>query len=321
MSIITTTCFGLQFSGFSFNASGINNQIYRQLEKIGKSNSAAIMLKSITLEKRLGNENPKYIVKSPLIPGCTFNSMGLPNDGIEKSLEYVTALKQAMLAGEIPKKPIIASISGLSLAENIELYKQVQANGDADAVEVNLSCPNVIGKPIIGYDIEQIEQTLHEFSKIGGNVKTGFKLPPYLDVTMFDKVSEVLLKYKVDFISSINTVSALVIDAQKESVIIKPKNGVGGLGGDFVKPVGLLNVRSFYERIGDKIDIIGVGGVRTGTDAFEYALAGACAVQVGSAFAHEGEEIFTKIDTELQDILTKKGYNSISEVIGKLKVL
>jgi len=308
---------GLDFSGYAINASGINNQALSQLKKIADSPSAAVMLKSTTLEKRLGNPNPKYIVKSPLIPGCTFNSMGLPNDGIAKSLGYVEELK------EYSQKPVIISISGLSLDENVELFKQIQTHGKADAVEINLSCPNVIGKPIIGYDLEQIETTLKAISKIKGVVKLGLKLPPYLDVTMFDKVAKILLEYKdlVKFISTINTVSALVIDPKKESVIIKPKNGVGGLGGDFVKPIGLLNVRSFYERLNGEIAIIGVGGIRNGTDAFEYLLAGADSVQVGTAFAHEGIKVFEKIEIELKTILEEKGYQSIEEIKGGLKTL
>jgi len=313
----STTVANIAMSSYTLNASGINNQIASQLKKIANSSAGAVMLKSTTQNKRLGNPNPKYIVKSPYIPGCTFNSMGLPNDGIEKSLQYVAQLKQ------YTQKPIIISISGLSLTENTELFQQIQTNGMADAVEVNLSCPNVIGKPIIGYDIQQIEDTLAAFQKIGGNVKLGLKLPPYLDVTMFDRVSKVLLQYAdfIGFIASINTVSALVIDPKKESVMIQPKKGVGGLGGDFVKPIGLLNVRSFYERIGDKIDIVGVGGVRTGSDAFEYLLAGARAVQVGSAFAHEDVGVFEKINTQLEEILQQKGYSSIEEVRGKLKFL
>jgi len=317
MATTHTSISHIHLPNFAFNASGINNQVLSQLKKIADSGAGAVMLKSTTVEKRLGNENPKYVVKSQLIPGCTFNSMGLPNDGIEKSLEYVLELKN------YTQKPIFISISGLSLAENVQLFQQVQNDAKADAVEINLSCPNVVGKPIIGYDLQQIEDTLSALKNLKKSVKVGLKLPPYLDVTMFDEVSKILLKYVnfVDFISTINTVSALVIDPKKESVVIKPKNGIGGLGGDFVKPIGLLNVHSFYQRLEDKIDIVGVGGVRNGTDAFEYALAGAKAVQVGSGFAHEGLAIFEKINVELAKILDEKGYKNVEDARGKLKFL
>ena len=87
--------------GFVFNASGINNEVLTQLQKIHNSDSAVVMFKSCTLDQRKGNLPPKYLVKSSLIPGCTFNSMGLPNKGIEQNLEYISMLKKET------EKPII----------------------------------------------------------------------------------------------------------------------------------------------------------------------------------------------------------------------
>ena len=315
--------------GFVFNASGINNEVLAQLQKIHNSGSAVVMLKSCTLEQRKGNLPPKYLVKSSLIPGCTFNSMGLPNKGIEQSLEYIDTLKKEA------KKPIFVSTVGVEdpLKENQILITKIQKQGLADFIEVNLSCPNIehssnkttgktnIKTGVLAYDFESLEKMVTQLAKIQGPAKIGFKLPPYTDSSQFEIVSQILLGSKASFISSINTLPALVINPEKESVVIKPKKGQGGLGGDFIKPLALYNVHQFFERIGDTIDIIGVGGIRTGSDAFEYALAGAKCVQVGSAFAQEGVGIFSKIHTELKSILDQKGYQNIQEVIGKLKFL
>ena len=115
--MISTQLASHQLTGYAYNASGINNQILSQLKKIADSGSGAITLKSATMEQREGNPNPKYDVKSDLIPGCTLNSMGLPNEGIVKTLEFVKELK------EYSNKPIIVSLSGLSLDENLRMPK------------------------------------------------------------------------------------------------------------------------------------------------------------------------------------------------------
>jgi dihydroorotate dehydrogenase (fumarate) len=311
-----TNLAGKQLQSYIYNASGINNQVLSQLKKIADSASGAITLKSATIEAREGNPNPKYIVKSDLIPGCTLNSMGLPNDGIEKTLEFVQELKN------YTTKPIVFSLSGLSLDENLEMIKKVQAQDLADLIELNLSCPNIVGKPMVGNDPEQVENTLKKLREIGGNIKLGVKLPGYTDLPIYDQITGLLLKYKVDYITCCNTLgNCLVIDPEKESAIIKPKMGLGGLAGDFVKPLALGNVWNFYQRLQGKVQIVGVGGVRTGTDAFEFLLAGADAVQIGTTFAQEGLGAFERINQEFDQIMSERGYAEVNSAKGKLKMI
>lgn len=316
---LNTQLAGLDLPNFVYNASGVNNEIYSQLQKIALSDSAAILLKSTTLEARKGNENPKYIVKSKLIPGCTFNSMGLPNKGIIETLEFINQLKNLDLGS---KKPVIVSISGLSLQENLEMLKKITENGKADLIEINLSCPNLAGKSLVGYDLDQTKNLLQQIQKLDLKIPFGLKLPAYLDLFYFDIFSELFLKFGVSFITCINTLgNTLVIDPQKESTVIKPKNGFGGLGGDYLKPIALGNIHNFYLRLQNKISIVGVGGIRTGLDAFEFLLAGSDCVQIATTFAQEGLGAFTRINTELQQILKSKNYTSIQQVKGKLKYL
>jgi dihydroorotate dehydrogenase (fumarate) len=311
-----TNLAGKQLQSYIYNASGINNQVLSQLKKIADSASGAVTLKSATIEARAGNPNPKYIVKSDLIPGCTLNSMGLPNEGIEKTLEYVQELKN------YTTKPIIFSLSGLSLDENLEMIKKVQDQDLADLIELNLSCPNIVGKPMVGNDPEQVEDTLQKIREIGGNIKLGVKLPGYTDLPIYDQITELLLKYKVDYITCCNTLgNCLVIDPDKESAVIKPKMGLGGLAGDFIKPLALGNVWNFYQRLQGKVQIVGVGGVRTGTDAFEFLLAGADAVQIGTTFAQEGLGAFERINQEFDQIMSERGYAEINSAKGKLKMI
>ena len=314
--MISTQLGAHQLTGYAYNASGINNQILSQLKKIADSGSGAITLKSATMEAREGNPNPKYIVKSDLIPGCTLNSMGLPNEGIVKTLEFVKELK------EYSNKPIIVSLSGLSLDENLRMLKMVQSQNLADLIELNLSCPNIPNKPMVGYDPEQVNNTLKQVRDIGGNIKLGVKLPPYTDLPIFDQISELLLQYQVSYITCCNTLgNCLVINPDTETTLIKPKNGLGGLAGDYIKPLALGNVWNFYQRLQGKVQIVGVGGIRTGTDAFEFLLAGADAVQIGTTWAQEGIGAFERINNEFEQIMASKGYAQISSALGQLKTI
>lgn len=148
----------------------------------------------------------------------------------------------------------------------------------------------------------------------------GIKLPPYFDLAHFDEMAAVLNKFPLTYVNSVNSVgNALYIDVDEESVVIKPKDGFGGLGGEYIKPTALANVRAFYTRLNPSIKIIGTGGIKNGKDAFEHLLCGATMLQIGTELHKEGPAIFERITRELQEIMTAKGYTSVDEFRGKLK--
>ena len=93
------------------------------------------------------------------------------------------------------------------------------------------------------------------------------------------------------------------------------------MGGRLIKPVALANVRAFWKLLGNRIPIIGVGGVETGTDIFEHLLCGASAVQVGTALVEKGIGVFERLEGELVEVLSRKGYNSVAACRGQLKEL
>jgi dihydroorotate dehydrogenase (fumarate) len=313
MADLTTTIGGVQLPSYVFNASGPKDVTLDELRIIGNSAAGAIMMKSCTLEPRNGNEEPRYaFLKAPY---GSINSMGLPNLGYKEYVKFSGTLKK-----EFPGKPVIASLAGMGPEDYPVLVKALQ-NSDADILEVNLSCPNVKGKPQIGYDFDQSDAILKSIMSLGKK-PLGVKLPPYFDFVHFEQMAMVLKRYPLAFVACINSLgNTLVIDPETESPVIKPKGGFGGLGGEYVKPVALANVRAFSQLLGDKMAIIGVGGVRTGTDAFEFLLAGADAVQVGTAFYEEGPECFGRIQSELAALLDRKKYANITSAKGKLKVL
>jgi dihydroorotate dehydrogenase (fumarate) len=150
----------------------------------------------------------------------------------------------------------------------------------------------------------------------------GVKLPPYFDPAHHEKMARVIKRVGVDFLSLINSVgNGLVVDSERESVVIKPKGGFGGLGGAVIKPVALANVRAFWKLFEGRIPIIGVGGVMTGTDVFEHLLCGASAVQIGTVLVEEGVGAFERLEQELSALLAKKGYASPQACRGQLKEL
>lgn len=290
-----------------YNASGPRCSTKEELEKLGISKSFAILSKSCTLNFREGNCKPRY--KS--FKRFSINSMGLPNLGYKEYKKILPNLKKF-------KKPIIASVSGLSLEENLVIIKEFCSVEEIDAIELNLSCPNVPGKPQVGYDFDQVEKVLYEVKKIC--TKTfGIKLPPYFDFAHFEKISGIINKSGVSFVVCINSLgNGLVIDNEKESVVISPKNGFGGIGGSIIKPFGLSNVKKFRELLRPEISIVGVGGISSGSDMFEYILAGADAVQIGTAFMDEDVGVFDRILNEFIEIMQRKGYTFINQIKNKL---
>lgn len=135
-------------------------------------------------------------------------------------------------------------------------------------------------------------------------------------------MADILNKFPLSFVTCINSIgNGLFIDAEKEEVVIKPKNGFGGFGGEYAKPTALANVRMFYTLLKPEIAIIGCGGVLTGKDVFEHLLCGASMVQVGTQFMKESSEVFPRLITELEQVMQEKGYKSIQDFRGKLKTI
>ncbi|MDT2741868.1 dihydroorotate oxidase [Lactococcus garvieae] len=306
-----TTFAHTKFANPFMNASGVHCMTIEDLQELEKSDAGAYITKSCTLEKREGNPSPRYV---DLALG-SINSMGLPNLGFNYYLDYVLEVQQNQ------DTPIFFSIAGMSPEENLEMLDSIQKSAFSGITELNLSCPNVPGKPQLAYDFQATEQLLEKVFAFF-NKPLGVKLPPYFDLAHFDQMADILNKFPLTYVNSVNSIgNALFIDTEEEAVVIKPKNGFGGLGGQYIKPTALANVRAFYTRLKPEIQIIGTGGIETGQDAFEHLLCGASMLQIGTALHKEGPEIFTRISRELQEIMDKKGYQSIDEFRGKLKSL
>ncbi|MFC1768606.1 dihydroorotate oxidase [Nanoarchaeota archaeon] len=300
---------GVEFSHPIFNAAGPNDETLEQLHIIGKSNSSAVMMKTCTLEPREGNPKPRYYEDEL----GSINSSGLPNAGYKEYGKYAPILKAAY------NKPVIASMIGMKPDDNLKIIKFLSSIQEIDIIELNLSCPNIVGKPQIGYDMEASDKLIGQVKEVCTK-PLGLKLPPYFDLVHFENIAKIINKHKPDFVTCINSLgNGLIIDPKTEKAVIKPKGGFGGVGGAYCKPTALANVRKFYELLDKKIQIVGVGGISKGTDAFEFILAGASAVQIGTQFVKEGADVFNRVLIEFEDYYRKKGYKNIEDFKGKLK--
>jgi len=289
------------------------------LAKIGKSRAGAVLAKSATVLKQDGNDMPRY--KEIDVGGgniMSINSEGLPNKGIDYYIATV-----AVQSGTDNNKPYIVSLSAKNLNDNLECFQRAANKEGVSAVELNLACPNIIGHPIIGYDTVQLREVLEAFKVHPDILKVplGIKLPPYFDNVHWKNACEVINEYDfITFVVSTNTVgNALIVDTEAEQPLIRPNGGHGGLGGAVVKYISLANVRKLRSLLREDIDIVGVGGVSTGEDAFNLILCGATAVQIGTCHAKEKGGVFERVAEELSALMQRKGYDTISDFRGKLK--
>jgi dihydroorotate dehydrogenase (fumarate) len=306
---LSITIAGVKFPSCFMNASGALCVTREELASLGRSRSGAIVTKSMTMEPRTGNPEPRYVG----FPGGSINSMGLPNLGYRTYADLIPDLRRF-------GKPIIASVAGLCEDDFVTIAGAVNG-AKPDLMEINLSCPNIPGKPQIGYDPQDSERLLRRVRPLV-TVPMGVKLPPYFDPAHHAVMADVLRRTGIDFLTLINSVgNGLVVDPEREAVVIKPKGGFGGLGGSIIKPVALANVRAFWRLFKGQCPIIGTGGVASGVDAFEHFLCGASAVQVGTALVEEGIGLFDRLERELTLVLEKKGYESPAACRGRLKEL
>lgn len=314
---IQTTVAGIKFEHPIFNASGPSCTTWDELEWLGKSESSGIMMKSCSLEPREWNPEPRY-TNTDL---WSLNSMWLPNLWYDTYTDFSKKLQKY-------NKPVVASVVWFKWSEIVEkndfvkITQAFQDDSGVDLIEVNLSCPNVVWKPQLAYDFDDADYLIGMVESLWDK-PIGLKLPPYFDPAHTDAMAKVILKHpNVKFLTCINSVgNTLIIDSEKEEPLIKPKGWFGGLGGDYVKPVALANVRAFYKLLWDKVDIIWVGWIKSWIDVFDFLLCWAKAVQIWTIYEKEWGESFWRIKREFEQYLDKKWYNCVEDFIGNLKEL
>jgi dihydroorotate dehydrogenase (NAD+) catalytic subunit len=239
----------------------------REMEKYyDLSNIGGISSKGLTIKPRLGNDVPR-------VAECDagmLNSVGLQNPGIEYFIEH--ELPHMLSYGCV----VIANIAGHQFEEYADMAKLLDKT-DVDAIELNLSCPNVSsGCMAFGSDASMI-RAVTESVKTVTNKPVWVKLTP--NVTSVSEMALAAQDGGADAVSLINTLLGMVIDIETRRPVLK--NNAGGYSGPGVKPVAVRMVNEVFNSV--DIPVIGMGGIMNAADALEFMIAGACAVQVGTA--------------------------------------
>jgi len=289
---------GLSLRNPTLLASGILDETGGSLLRVFKSGAGAVVSKSICLHPRAGYKNPTIVE----LENGMINAMGLPNPGIE---EYGTEIAKAVKSGVI----LVGSAFGKDEHEYASVAMEFEKHGAA-AVELNLSCPHAKG---LGLEIAQSAGAVEGFTRA---VKSVVKIPvmPKLspNVTNVANLGLAAERGGADAVVAINTVKAIAISAELRTPVLS--NKYGGLSGPAIKPIGLRCVYDLYEAV--DVPVIGVGGVTTGLDAVEYFMAGASAVQIGTALRTRGYSAFRLICKEIQQFMEKEGFKTVGEMVG-----
>ncbi|NQU17163.1 MAG: dihydroorotate dehydrogenase [Candidatus Saganbacteria bacterium] len=273
---------------------------YSELVNINKL--GAIVTKSITVKPRIGNRPPRICET----PAGMLNSIGLQNEGLKKFTE------EALPFLEKFDTPLIVSIAGETAKEFIKLAKTLSKFPIVKALEINISCPNVEkGGMLFGCAPEGTEEVVKTVRQ-ATNLPLIVKLSP--NVTDIRVIAQKAEQAGANALSLINTLLGMSININT----MKPRLGniKGGLSGPAIRPVAVRMAWEVAQVV--KIPIIGIGGIMNAQDAIEFFLAGASAVQIGTAnFVDPNASI--KIINGIKKYLEEKKLSNIKEIIGKLK--
>jgi len=281
-------------------ASGILGISLDVFNRIYRSGAGAVVTKSLSKEPWDGYPNPTIFSVGG---GGWINAVGLSNPGAPNFAKMIESNKDV---------PIIVSLVG-SIPEDFEFMVNEFTNCNVAGYELNLSCPHVAKVGLeVGDDpelVKKIVSTVKKSTNVPVIAKVGLGTTNYLDTV------GIAIDSGIDAITAINTVRAMAVDVNTQKPILS--NKFGGLSGTPIKPIAL---RCVYE-ISSKynIPIIGCGGISTWEDAVEFFLAGASAIQIGSAVGDRWVDVFNEINTGILQYMEKKGISRIEEMVGLAK--
>jgi dihydroorotate dehydrogenase (NAD+) catalytic subunit len=282
----------------TLNASGVLGMSVPLLRRVYDSGVGAVVTKSLGPQARFGHLNPTVVP----VEGGILNAMGLPNPGVNYFIDEIQKLKSQNV-------PVIASFFASTLKEFSESASLLSEAG-SDALELNLSCPNVEGEVgMCAADALSVERVTAAVKAVTDKPVL-VKLSP--NVTDIASIAVAAEKGGADAITATNTLKAMTIDTNFKRPVLM--NVTGGLSGPALKPIALRCVWEIFEAV--EIPIIGCGGVATGIDAVEYILAGASAVEIGTAVMTRGFEVYGEINEGIRTYLTENGYSKVSELVG-----
>jgi dihydroorotate dehydrogenase (NAD+) catalytic subunit len=299
---VSTKILDLKLANPTMLASGIMGVSGASCCFVAKNGAGAIVPKSLGPKEREGHSNPVLV---EFKEGVGFlNAVGLPNSGVDNSLgEIEFAMKNAGV-------PVIPSLFGGTKEEYGEVAEKLSTL-NPQMLEVNLSCPNTASD--FGEAFALSAETASDVIRL---VKEKTKVPIMAklapNVPDIGKIAKAVEAAGADAISAINTMPGMEIDVKTGKPVLHNKSG--GVSGPALKPIAVKCVYDIYESV--SVPIVGIGGVSTGEDAVEMIMAGARAVEIGTAIYYRGIDVFRKVTDEIKQFMHENGYNSISEMVG-----
>ncbi len=292
---------GVQFKNPVITASGTFGfgQEYARIYDI--SRLGGISCKGTTLHERPGNLPPRIAET----PSGILNSVGLQNPGVD------TFLKEDLPFLAKQNLVVIANIAGSQVEDYVETVRRLQGSA-VDMIELNISCPNVKeGGVSFGTSAKSVENITKQVKAVAGQPLMVKLTPNVTDITEMAAAAEA---GGADAVSLINTLTGMKIDIRTRRPLLK--NNTGGMSGPAVFPVALRMVWQVANRV--KIPVVGMGGIAKWEDAVEMLLAGATAIQIGTA---NFTDAYTplKVIQGLNDYLDANGEKSVTDIIGKVQ--
>jgi dihydroorotate dehydrogenase (NAD+) catalytic subunit len=289
---------GIKLPNPTILASGILGVSSEIMIRAARAGAGAVITKSFNRKGREGYHNPSFIE----VHGSYLNALGIPNPGMLEMKEEIAHVRKAGVR-------VIASVFGFDAEEFAEAASTGEQAG-AMAIELNVSCPHV---EEVGIEIGQSAQRVGEVVRA---VKKRVRIPVIAkltpNVTSIQEIAKAAEAAGADALSAVNTALGMAIDVEAGRPIL---GGVlGGLSGPALHPIAVRAVYQVKEAV--KIPIVGVGGISDWKDALEFMMAGASAVEVGTAVAYKGMGVFEEINRGISRFLLEHNYESVKDIVG-----
>ena len=294
---------GLTIKNPVMTASGTFGYGTEYADFIDLNRLGGILVKGTTLHPRQGNPYPRMAET----PSGMLNAVGLQNKGVDYFCEHIYPKIRGY------ETAMIVNVSGSQVEDYIETAEKINALEDIPAIELNISCPNVKeGGMAFGVTCAGAASVVRAVRAVYDKTLI-VKLSP--NVTDITEIARAVEAEGADSISMINTLLGMAINAEKRRPVLSTITG--GLSGPAVKPIALRMVWQTSQAV--KVPIIGMGGIASATDAIEFLLAGASAVEVGT-YNFVDPAVTTQIVDGIEDYMLRHGITDIQDLIGALDV-
>ncbi|MFH1883900.1 MAG: dihydroorotate dehydrogenase [Planctomycetota bacterium] len=297
---------GIRLANPVFTASGTCGYADELSDFMDVNCLGGFITKSITLKPREGNATPRIVETD----SGMLNAIGLANIGLDKFIEEKLPILDKMSAA------VFVNVAGQTIDEYVAVAQRLSSEKAIAGFELNISCPNVKkGGISFGRDPEQVTEITSAVKEAVGQKVLMVKLSP--TVTDISVIARAAVEAGADALSLVNTFTAMVIDIETCKPVLA--NRTGGLSGPAIKPIAVHLVNKVYNEVAKSrgIPVLGVGGIRTASDAIEFIIAGASAVGIGTAnFIEPG--CAAKIIEGIKKYSVRKEIANINELIGSL---